>query len=72
MGIPLVGLEGGQLQVLWSEEDMARFPADNAGAELLGRALKDKGHKVWTYSATIDMNGTLDFRSLIENAYDSA
>lgn len=69
MDIPQIRYEFGRLQVLWDEETQEEFPSDPSGADKLGQALKAKGHKVWTYSSTVDV-GTMDFRTLIENAYD--
>lgn len=71
MGIPQIRYEYGKLQVWWTEDDQEEFSPDHGGAERLGVALKAKGHKVWIYSSTVD-EGTLDFRSIIENAFDRA
>lgn len=72
MSIPMIGIVQGRLQVCWDGTESRTFPADQAGAEELGRTLKGRGHKVWTYSISLDMNKHVDFRTLIEEAFDRA
>jgi len=72
MSIPMIGIVQGKLRVCWDGEETHTFPADRTGAAELGRILKDRGHKVWTYSTSLDVNPHVDFRTLIEEAFDRA
>lgn len=72
VSIPMIGIVQGRLQVCWDGTEIRTFPADRAGAEELGRILRDMGHKVWTYSTSLDVNPHVDFRTLIEEAFDRA